>query len=99
MESIDLKDNELLRQYQAEIEGTLVTLEYSDQGRKIFLTKLVIAEKLREKGYIDPFLKAVVDDIQNKRKIKVMPTGKDVRAFFKKNKQKYRDLLPVGINL
>lgn len=95
---IAIKDNEFLRQYEGEIEGELVKIEYSRQERKIFLTKVVMSESLREKGFLDLFIAKVLDEIKESN-VKVMPTSPTIAKFMRKNRSKYKDLLPVGINI
>ena len=97
--NFDIKDNAFLRQFEATIEGKLVNLEYSEQERKIFLSKLKMADELKEKGHQDLFLTKIFDYLAGVEKQKVVPTSKVVRSFFRKNKAKYRDLLPIGINI
>ncbi|TQD39153.1 GNAT family N-acetyltransferase [Haloflavibacter putidus] len=95
----EINDNAFLRQFEATIEDELVTLEYSEQERKIFLSKLTVAENLQEKGYQEIFLTKIFDYLAEKEKLKVVPTSKEVRKFFRKNKEKYSELLPIGINI
>lgn len=96
--AITITDNEFLRQFESEIEGELAKIEYSEQDRKIFLTKLIMSEELKEKGYLDPFIEKVLDIIKE-RDIRVMPTSPIVAKFMRKNRRKYKSLLPVGINI
>lgn len=93
-----INDNEFLRQFECIIEGELVKIEYSQQDRKIFLTKIVISDAIREKGYLDPFVEKALDLIQEGN-FRVVPTSPDIASFMRKNRRKYKDLLPVGINI
>lgn len=95
---ISIKDNEFLRQFEAEIEGELAKIEYSSQDRKIFLTKLVMSDSLKENGHLDPFISKVLEVIREKD-VRVMPTSPAVAKFMRKNRRKYKDMLPVGINI
>ncbi|WP_121665713.1 N-acetyltransferase [Mesonia aquimarina] len=97
-ETFEIKNNEFLRQFEATIEGEFVKLEYSDQERKIFLSKLEMSESLQEKGYQEKFLTEIFDYIAEKGRIKIVPTSKEVKSFFKANKIKYSELLPIGIS-
>lgn len=99
MEDFEVKNNDFLRQFEATIKDEFVKLEYSEQEKKIFLSKFVIPEGLKEEGYHNAFLTKVFDYIEEKERIKVVPTSKEVKKFFKANKRKYADLLPVGINI
>ena len=95
---ISITDNEFLRQFETEIDGELAKIEYSSQDRKIFLTKLVMNDDLKEKGYLDPFIAKVLDLIKE-RNVRVMPTSPAVAKFMRKHRRKYKDMLPVGINI
>ncbi len=95
---LSITDNEFLRQFESEIEGELAKIEYSSQDRKIFLTKLVMSDTLKEKGYLEPFITKVLDEIRA-RDTRVMPTSPAIARFMRKHRRKYKDLLPVGINI
>lgn len=95
---LSINDNEFLRQFEAEIEGELVKIEYSRQDRKIFLTKLVMSEELRSQGFMDFFIQKVLEMIREQN-VKVMPTSPAIAKFMRKHRRKYKDLLPVGINI
>ncbi|SLJ95197.1 hypothetical protein SAMN05660445_01683 [Salegentibacter salarius] len=97
-EEIIITDNEFLRQFETTIKEQLATIEYSQQERKIFLTKVFMPESLKEEGYMDIFIEAVLEEIKD-RNTRVMPTSPDVAKFMRKNRRKYKDLLPVGINI
>lgn len=96
-ENIEIINNEFLRQFEATIQSELVTIEYAEQERKIFLTKLQMSDALKEAGYLDQFIKAVLDIIE-KTNARVMPTNPDIVKFFRKNRR-YKSMLPVGINI
>lgn len=95
---ISITDNEFLRQFETEIDGELATIEYSSQDRKIFLTKLVMSDELKEKGYLDPFIAKVLEVIKESD-TRVMPTSPAVAKFMRKHRRKYKEMLPVGINI
>lgn len=95
---LSINDNEFLRQFESEIDGELAIIEYSQQDRKIFLTKLVMSDELREKGYLDPFIEEVLGIIKE-RNVSVMPTCPSVARFMRKHRRRYKSLLPVGINI
>jgi hypothetical protein len=97
---IEITDNEFLRQYQCEHEGSLAKIEYAQQERKIFLTKLIIPEALEEHAtFKDDFLKAVFADIRDNKKLKVVPTHPKIAGFVRKHRNEYKEMLPVGINI
>jgi predicted GNAT family acetyltransferase len=98
IEDVEITDNEFLRQFELEIGDNMARIEYALQDRKIFLTKYEMPEDLEEQGFRDIFIKAVFDEIRD-RGISVMPTSPEVVGFLRKNRRKYKDLLPVGINI
>ena len=92
-----LTDNAFLRQYELTIDGEMATLEYSQQERKIFLTKLNIPENLKSDEFTEDFLKIVLENIVEKN-ISVVPTSPPVAKFIRRNRR-YRKMLPVGIRI
>lgn len=95
---LSINDNEFLRQFEANINGELVKIEYARQDRKIFLTKLVMSQELRDQGFMDLFIEKVLDIIKDED-TRVMPTSPAIARFMKKHRRKYKGLLPVGINI
>ena len=91
-------DNEFLRQFESNIQDELVKIEYSQQERKIFLTKIVMSQKLQDEGYVDLFIEKVLEIIKETNN-RVMPTNPTIAKFMRKNRRKYKELLPVGINI
>ena len=95
---MEIKDNEFSRQFEATVNGKMITVEYSSQERKIFLTKINITEDM---GYDDEevsdFLKEILALAEEKR-LRVVPTHPKIAAFFKKNPQ-YKEMLPPGIRI
>lgn len=98
IEDVEITDNEFLRQFELEIGDNMARIEYSLQDRKIFLTKYEMPEDLEEQGFRDIFIKAVFEEVKN-RGISLVPTSPEVAGFMRKNRRKYKDLLPVGINI
>jgi len=96
--ALEINDNEFLRQFETTIDGQKSKIEYSSQERKIFLTKLIMSNEQIKKGYSEDFIIAVFNIIEE-RNIRVVPTSPVIASFMRKNKQKYKDLLPVGINI
>lgn len=95
-ENLTITDNEFLRQFETRIDDELATIEYSQQDRKIFLTKIIMPESLEERR--EDFIKAVLSEIKE-RNISVVPTSPEIAGFMRRNRRKYKDLLPVGINI
>ncbi|MDY8137225.1 GNAT family N-acetyltransferase [Aquimarina sp. 2201CG5-10] len=96
--ALEVIDNEFLRQFETTIEGQKAKIEYAQQERKIFLTKLIMSEEHLEKGYGEDFIIAVFNIIEE-RNIRLVPTSPIIAKFMRKNRRKYKDLLPVGINI
>lgn len=95
---LQITDNEFLRQFETTIDDELATIEYAQQEHKVFLTKLIMSEEAREKGYMEPFIEAVLAEIKE-RNTRVMPTSPEIAKFMRKHKRRYKSLLPVGINI
>ncbi|MBA22318.1 MAG: N-acetyltransferase [Flavobacteriales bacterium] len=75
----------------------MARIEYAEQERKIFLTKLIVPEEIDTATFKDEFIKTVLDSVAEK-KLRVVPTSPDIAIFLRKNKR-YKELLPVGIKL
>ena len=91
---LEIIDNEFLRQFETIFEGEKATIEYSQQERKIFLTKLIMNEQHIEKGYDNEFIIAVFKLIEE-RNSRLVPTCPIIAKFMRKNRRKYKNLLPV----
>jgi len=97
MSDFNLVNNEFLRQFEIKIEDSLARIEYSEQERKIFLTKLHIPEEIENKELEEAFIVKVLDFISDKN-LSVVPTSPKIARFVRTNRR-YRKLLPVGIKL
>ena len=97
MYTIELHNNEFLRQFETFVNGSLARIEYAVQERKIFLTKLVIPRNLNDTEFEENFIKSVLEFISEK-KLRVVPTSPEIAGFVRRNKT-YKSLLPVGIKL
>lgn len=95
---LEIIDNEFLRQFETTIEGQIAKIEYAQQDRKIFLTKLLMSEEHLEKGYEEKFIIAVFNLIED-RNIRLIPSSPIIAKFMRKNRRKYKNLLPTGINI
>ncbi|AOR26864.1 N-acetyltransferase [Flavobacteriaceae bacterium] len=93
----DLVDNPFLRQYEVKIGSEMATIEYAQQERKIFLTKLNIPQAIASESFVEDFLKVVLEDI-NEKNISVVPTSPPIAKFIKRNRR-YKKMLPVGIRI
>ncbi|MEW5675118.1 N-acetyltransferase [Flavobacterium enshiense] len=92
-----IKNNEFSRQFEATVDGQLLSVEYSFQEKKIFLTKVNIPEQLDGSETLSDFLKQILE-IAEEKKWRVVPIHPKVAAFFKKNPT-YKELLPPGIKI
>ncbi|MEL0457134.1 N-acetyltransferase [Flavobacteriaceae bacterium SZ-1-7] len=97
VETAELIDNEFLRQYEIKIDGHLAKIEYSLQERKIFLTKLIIPEDLKNETFKKEFLALVFNQIEG-RNLSVVPTSPEIAKFVRSNR-KYKRMLPVGVRI
>ncbi|MBK77976.1 MAG: N-acetyltransferase [Flavobacteriaceae bacterium] len=97
MIEIKLDNNEFLRQFEVRKNGLLARIEYAEQERKIFLTKIVIPRNIHSKEFEENFIKKTLEFISNK-KLRVVPTSPKIASFVRRNKS-YKSLLPVGIKL
>jgi hypothetical protein len=93
---MQIKDNELLRQFEIITETGLVSIEYSIQERKLFLTKFCSNNNEDEELH-NEFIKSVLE-IAESKKLKVVPTHAKFISFFRKNR-KFQDMLPPGIKI
>jgi hypothetical protein len=93
---MEIKNNELLRQFEYKNETRKIIVEYVNQEKKIFLTKVNISEDTEEE-IINEFFKKVMNCIE-KQNHKVVPSHPKVVSFMKKNPI-YKELLPVGIRI
>lgn len=97
-EEVEITDNEFLRQFELTRGDEMARIEYAMQERKIFLTKFEMPENMEQVGLREPFIKAVFMEVKD-RGISLVPTSPEIAGFMRKNRRKYRDLLPVGINI
>lgn len=94
---MEIKDNTFSRQFETTVEGKLLTVEYSFQEKKIFLTRLNTPENFEDDDIISEFLKEILA-IAVEKKLKVVPVFPKIAAFFRKNPS-YKELLPPGIRI
>ncbi len=97
LQKLDIKDNTFSRQFETLVSEGMVTVEYSFQEKKIFLTKIQTPEGFVNEEFIADYLKNIMD-IAYERKLKVVPILPKIALFFKNNKV-YSDLLPPGIKI
>ncbi len=97
LEKMEIKDNTFARQFETLVDGKLVSLEYSFQEKKIFLTRINVPEGFENEEFINDLLKNIME-IAYERKLKVVPILPKIALFFRKNSI-YKDLLPPGIKI
>ncbi|MFL1011204.1 GNAT family N-acetyltransferase [Flavisericum labens] len=97
VEAAELIDNEFLRQFEIKIDGHLAKIEYSLQERKIFLTKLIIPEDIKDENFQKDFLALVFEQIAE-RNLSIVPTSPEIAKFVRGNR-KYKRMLPVGVRI
>ncbi|HLP65389.1 MAG TPA: hypothetical protein VK161_12850 [Flavobacterium sp.] len=97
LEKMEIKDNTFARQFETLIEGKMISVEYSFQEKKIFLTRINTFEGFDNEEFISDLLKNIME-IAYERKLKVVPILPKIAAFMRKNTT-YRDLLPPGIKI
>ena len=94
---MEIKDNTFSRQFETLVNGKLVSVEYSFQEKKIFLTRINVPDGFDNEEFISDFLKEIME-IAYERKLKVVPILPKIALFFRKNIT-YKDLLPPGIKI
>lgn len=94
---MEIKDNTFARQFETIVTEGLVSVEYSYQEKKIFLTKINTPEGFDNEEFISIFLENIME-IAIERKFKIVPILPKIVLFFKKNPI-YKELLPPGIRL
>ncbi|MBT6160187.1 N-acetyltransferase [Flavobacteriaceae bacterium] len=97
MENLNLVNNEFLRQFEIKVDDSLARIEYAEQERKIFLTKISIPEAIQSVEFEENFIKKVLEFIAEKN-LRVVPTSPKIAGFVRRNRR-YKELLPVGIKL
>ena len=97
VEVAEVVDNDFLRQFEIKIDDQLAKIEYSLQERKIFLTKLIIPEDIKDENFKKEFLAAVFEQIAE-RNLSIVPTSPEIAKFVRSNR-KYKRMLPVGVRI
>ena len=91
MSDITIENNEFLRQFEVKVSDSLARIEYAEQERKIFLTKIHIPDTIKDKSFEEEFIIKVLEFIESKNSPRIA-------GFVRKNKS-FKHLLPVGIKL
>ena len=56
MSEITIENNEFLRQFEVKVSDSLARIEYAEQERKIFLTKIHIPDNIKDKSFEEEFI-------------------------------------------
>ena len=56
MSNFTLENNEFLRQFEVKISDSLARIEYAEQERKIFLTKIHIPDNIDNQSFEEDFI-------------------------------------------
>lgn len=98
--TLELTDNTFLRQYEARKGDAIAKVEYSQQERKIFLTKYIVPESLEDDlEFRNEFLRAIFHNIREEKNIKMVPTHPKIAGFVRRNRLEFKEMLPVGISI
>ena len=79
MSTLNINDNNFLRQFEVNINGQLAKVEYALQERKIFLTKIILPENTTDQ-FKEDFLVQIFEIIKD-RKLRMMPTSSEIKNF------------------
>lgn len=91
---MEIKDNEFSRQFETTVNDNMMSVEYSRQERKIFLTKINVPEGIDEDDEIvSDFLKEILAIAEEKR-LRVVPTYPKIAAFSKRTRGTRKCFLP-----
>jgi hypothetical protein len=94
---MEITDNTFARQFETTVEEGLVSVEYSFQEKKIFLTRINTPDQFDNEEFISRLLCEIMA-IAIEGKLKVVPILPKIVLFFKKNPV-YKELLPPGIRI
>ena len=94
---MEIKDNKFSRQFETTVKQGLISVEYSFQEKKIFLSKINQPDGYSDENFISDFLKQIME-IAYTNNWKVVPIFPKIALFVKKNPT-YKDLLPPGIKI
>ena len=59
--TMEIKDNTFSRQFETIVDQGLVSVEYSFQEKKIFLTKINVPESFEDEEFVSNFLKNIME--------------------------------------
>nr|WP_317134290.1 N-acetyltransferase [Flavobacterium agricola] len=79
---MEIKNNEISRQFELKTETEKISVEYSFQEKKLFLTRINCINE-DNKDLVEYLLKDIMRVVEEKR-WRVVPTKPDISLFFKK---------------
>lgn len=94
---MEIRDNTFSRQFEIPTDEGIITVEYSLQDRKIFLTKIKTPIGYTNEKYVDEILVEILNNATEK-KLKVVPVFPKIALFFRKNPI-YKSMLPPGMRI
>ncbi|MFC4818077.1 MULTISPECIES: GNAT family N-acetyltransferase [unclassified Flavobacterium] len=94
---MEIKDNTFSRQFEILATEGVITVEYSLQERKIFLTRINTPEHFDNEPYLDEIIRQILT-IAEEKKWRVVPIFPRIASFFRKNPA-YKSMLPPGIRI
>ena len=97
LEEMEIKDNTFARQFETMVDGKMISVEYSFQEKKIFLTRINTFEGFENDELINVFLKNILQ-IAEERKLKVVPIYPRITMFFRKN-PKYKEIIDNALKI
>ncbi len=93
---MQINNNKLLRQYEYLTDHGRIVIEYAQQDRKLFLTKLINPDNLEDKAVMN-FIEIILQEVEENN-WKVVPTYPKIVSVFRK-KPNFKNFLPPGIKI
>lgn len=94
---IPMTNDESSRQFEMEVEGRLVKLEYELNGTKMFLTCAKVPKSLLDKGVGDEIVERVFRHIED-NKLKLVPMCGFVTDYLRKNPE-WKRIVEKGVEV
>jgi len=82
MEKYTFKNNIKQKQYELEVEGFQVKIEYTESKNKIYLINTEIPEEIAGQGIASILVQKALEDIE-KRNLKLFPLCPFISAYIK----------------
>lgn len=94
---MELIDNKEAKQYEMQVEDSIVRIEYIRALNKIYLTHTEVPQSLEGKGLGSLIVKKALEDI-DKRELTLIPMCPFVAGYIKKHPE-WKKLVLRGINI